>query len=152
MLERHRGPAHLETIPCLFTGHEPTPQRGSTVGLQSRHFPGRPCTIPGHMIGQSCVPSLRDPFHPHYRMAPAHWKIALRAAVCILRQNCRIFEFEGHTEGTSHDWLGKCDNPDDRAGRSRSVAGLLSDPPSLRPFRSSYYRGAADARCVASRM
>jgi hypothetical protein len=45
-LERHRGPTHLETIPCLFTGREP-------LDLQSRHFPGGPYTVSGHMIVQS---------------------------------------------------------------------------------------------------
>src|SRR5205085_11346648 len=37
--------------------------------------------------------------------------LAKRAAVCVLRQNCRIFEVEGHTEGTPRDWFGKRDNP-----------------------------------------
>jgi hypothetical protein len=73
-----------------------------------------------------------------------------RAAVRILRQNCRILEAEGYTEGALRDWFGKCDNPADRARycvRDLSQDSLF-DPAS--PFRSSFCRGAADARCIAS--
>ena len=78
--------------------------------------------------------------------------LAKRAAVCVLRQNCRIFEVEGHTEGTPRDWFGKRDNPADRARycvRDLSQDSLFN-PPSLTRFRSPFYRGAADARCVAA--
>src|SRR5262244_1367554 len=53
-LEWHRGPTHLQ-IPCCSPavnrrGPNPNHQH---VGLQSRHFPGSPYTVSGHMIVQS---------------------------------------------------------------------------------------------------
>src|SRR5215471_21726566 len=56
-LEWHRGPTHLHHS-MLFTGSPVVNRRGPNpnhqhVGLQSRHFPGSPYTVSGHMIVQS---------------------------------------------------------------------------------------------------
>src|SRR5215472_1386481 len=55
-LEWHRGPMYLQTIPCcspVVNRRGPNHHRGSTVGLQSRHFPGGSYAVSGHMTVQS---------------------------------------------------------------------------------------------------
>src|SRR6516162_6717008 len=57
-LEWHRGPTQLQTIPCcspVVNRRGPNHHRGSTVALQSRHFPGVPYAVSGHLTVQSFV-------------------------------------------------------------------------------------------------
>ena len=94
-LEWHRGPIHLQTIPCcspVVNRRGPNPHRGSTVGLQSRHFPGGPYAVSSSRLPTSRSPSTfisptgrltgqPRPLHIHHRLAGSRASLGRSAAL-----------------------------------------------------------------------
>ena len=104
-LEWHRGPTHLQTIPCCSPvvnrrGPNPNHHRDSTLDYNRGIF--RVARMPSQAHDRPVVCPLRDPFHIHYRLtasrgslgrSPApNLRIITAAPTCLPQGACQILD------------------------------------------------------------
>src|SRR5215813_3831368 len=101
-LEWHRGPTHLQTIPCCSPvvnrrGPNPNHHRDSTLDYNRGIF--RVARMPSQAHDRPVVCPLRDPFHIHYRLTASRGSLGrspapnLRIITAVSAQGaCQILD------------------------------------------------------------